>query len=896
MSLQPGAAAAGGDGDALSEFARALLPPQRVTLPLGFSDAPAVGPTSALAGSVLRLGVAGGGAPASGCVKFTVIVHAPRTLKAATFYTDAERTFASARIAAHWLARPKGKCRKMLSKLRSAEKGRRAASEEVLSVHTRFLSQLDVLSEVWRRQLRELLAVDVTDEEQADGNVGAELVQGIFPYLDAIASVSGGLLDTLRTANRGFHALANLGDAEHSSYVSRLVSHVRDQQRHSWSGGVVRLRVALSPQADANSGTSTQMAAQVTSWANRIFGADAQATSSMSGEQAAFCAELAAALRLPVSCVVVQEVKQEHVTFELHAVDTGRHGVASAWSPRKPSRAASAEGAMVAGVLDSRRSSSSSVGSGTGAALEALEAEQSAFALHRRVEALTAAIVLLPKVVEAAPPVKRPSASLLASPARSSSLSDAMDALDGCAPGVVNIARALARGNATRRIDSSAGVQLIDEAGGAKDVLAVSAATPLREIRRVGIEMDDDLGGFAASDAARQIVSSSLADRSAGTTIAGLAAALRGAKASSLADVYVQYAQFFKVFAAWSFNLESARHRIDACKKLESFQAALASCQSDPRCERADILNWLVRPNQHLMRQPMLLENLRDRTRKARPNCASVGTLELACSKMSGVVLSIDDKKQDYEQRGRLVELAEKMQGLPDHASLVMPHRQLLREGDLLEVCRTAPLDAPPPTDLGAAMSHSEATPTGGEGGGLSERLANCAVCAMVAELAPKYGFLCNDSFWYCESHRGNTFMLLHVFHFATTGADEAAPTAAGGPTSPRANTKATRSPRNSPAAPKLQTAAGKSREILEHTIDAAFTGIGLAGRSRARACAHVYPGADGTFWLTDDKMAVRLRARVAGTDDSADGAAWLAAAVRAAQTSVASLRVEEEP
>ena len=213
---------------------------------------------------------------------------------------------------------------------------------------------------------------------------------------------------------------------------------------------------------------------------------------------------LAAALCLPVSCVVVQKVEQEHVTFELHAVDTGRHGVASAWSPRKPSRAASAEGAMVAGVLDSRRSSSSSVGSGTGAALEALEAEQSAFALHRRVEALNAAIILLPKVVEAAPPVKRPSVSLLASPARSSSLSDAMDALDGCAPGVVNIARALARGNATRRIDSSAGVQLIDEAGGAKDVLAVSAATPLREIRRVGIEMDDDLGGFAASDAARQ--------------------------------------------------------------------------------------------------------------------------------------------------------------------------------------------------------------------------------------------------------------------------------------------------------------------------------------------------------------------------------------------------------
>ena len=39
-----------------------------------------------------------------------------------------------------------------------------------------------------------------------------------------------------------------------------------------------------------------------------------------------------------------------------------------------------------------------------------------------------------------------------------------------------------------------------------------------------------------------------------------------------------------------------------------------------------------------------------------------------------------------------------------------------------------------------------------------------------------------------------------------------------------------------------------------------------------ARAC--VYPGADDTFWLSDDRMAVRLRVRSA--DGAADCAAWL--------------------
>ena len=87
------------------------------------------------------------------------------------------------------------------------------------------------------------------------------------------------------------------------------------------------------------------------------------------------------------------------------------------------------------------------------------------------------------------------------------------------------------------------------------------------------------------------------------------------------------------------------------------------------------------------------------------------------------------------EMRARLVELHERLRGEEDFGeALVQPHRQLLREGELREVSRE-----------------------GGGGGGAA---------SVNQRGAPKYGLLCNDSFWLCETLRGNRFNLLHVFHF----------------------------------------------------------------------------------------------------------------------------------
>lgn len=795
----------------------ALVATSAITLPIGFADEPGVGPTDALSGAVLRFAM---GATQGGTVRFSVIIHAPRPLKATSYWTREERYFASQKLVSAWLARPGGKCHKLFKKVRSAEVGRRAATDEVLQVHTRFLGQLDVLAGLWRQQLMQLLAV----EDNADGGDGAELVRGIFPYLDAIRSVSTGLLKTLQTCNKGASALINLAEAEHTSYVCHLVRHIRGQQRLQWPDDAVHLRVTLVAGADIPDGRPLEEAFQL---------------------------ELAAALRVPAACVAAVQVERPppavrastagretvHVRFELRAAIDVDAPAMEAGAGEVGRDDASSEPWVKAGT--SGTTSSFHADSDTD---DELDARQRAMAMHRRIEALAAALRHIHSAMSA---LKDGGMLGVAPPTASTASGD-----PAVGAGIVSMARSLARGSITRLVDAAAGLEYVEEDGKGCRVLVLSAATPLVEISSSGLALGESLDDYATTSAQREHVRGCLADRSSLITIGGLAKGIRGGKALSLGDAYVQFCHFFKVFSAWSFNLESARNRIDACKKLDDFRHALNQAQLDPRSERADILNWLNRPNQHLMRQPLLLENLRDRTRKARPACPTIPVLELALNTMRSVVFDIDAKKLDYEMRGRLVDVSARLQGLADHTPLIMPHRQLLKEGDLIEVSRTPPLDAPPPLDAAGVP------PTGAP----ARPLANCTPACGVEFSTPKYAFLCNDTFWYCESHRGNRYTLLHVFNFGATkasppdqppGMGSGAGGGGGGAADSKRTTRLTRKP---------------SLDRLAESIDEIITGGANSRPQRTRASAAVYSGADGTFWLSDDKMAVQLRARGTGT------------------------------
>ena len=66
----------------------------------------------------------------------------------------------------------------------------------------------------------------------------------------------------------------------------------------------------------------------------------------------------------------------------------------------------------------------------------------------------------------------------------------------------------------------------------------------------------------------------------------------------------------FHVAQEWIYHLDSARARVDATKKHDAFKKMYNACLRDHRSKGLDIHNWLQRPNQHLMRQPLLLDAL----------------------------------------------------------------------------------------------------------------------------------------------------------------------------------------------------------------------------------------------------------------------------------------------
>lgn len=97
--------------------------------------------------------------------------------------------------------------------------------------------------------------------------------------------------------------------------------------------------------------------------------------------------------------------------------------------------------------------------------------------------------------------------------------------------------------------------------------------------------------------------------RTEGSTVDEFCRALHYSR-FSVGDAFAMHADFFKVFQFWIYNLDSARARVDATKKLDAFKKMYNACLRDARSKGLDVHNWLQRPNQHLMRQPLLLDAL----------------------------------------------------------------------------------------------------------------------------------------------------------------------------------------------------------------------------------------------------------------------------------------------
>jgi hypothetical protein len=210
-------------------------------------------------------------------------------------------------------------------------------------------------------------------------------------------------------------------------------------------------------------------------------------------------------------------------------------------------------------------------------------------------------------------------------------------------------------------------------------------------------------------------------------------------------------------------------------------------------------------PNQHLMRQPLLLEAILSNIQKDHPGHAAFRS---ALDKIKDVVMKIDESKEFHESRLRLVELQQRLRGEFD--DLVVPARKLVREGSVQEVARK--------TIKGKASSALDDN--------LEVTKRSHSSLSRVAGTTGHYAFLCNDSLWFCEVLRGNKYKVVHTFRFKAP----AGPAAPDKTTQPAASADVQVSPTgpasfwvsDSALSVHLRLAGGEDAETWVHAIEEA--------------------------------------------------------------------------
>ena len=584
---------------------------------------------------------------------------------------------------------------------------------------------------MWRAELLSLLSSEGPTVSEGESSGSEQIIDSIFPSLDVIHSMSSRLQQMLAACNSSRHALMQPSSADHASFTHLLVARVRDALRRQRSNlaniptnGITAIGHSASDPLEVAATVvdrphgSTPLASTL-SCELVVELLDPSWEMDPTEVELGLREELAAALLLPLSQVSVTKVTPSHTS-------SGNRAVAVGFTLRAD---ASTIDAARAGLT-----SADTIRNRATLSHPSTEAAQQLIAFHRKVEALATALAL-------------PAAS-----ANNEAVAHAIS----CVGGASRLSERLAHGRVTCAIDRALGLRRIDASGQRGRVIAPSASTLVREITLDQATWDrliDELSAAGQLSTARQTLIAPDA------TLAALAGALRGPAAQSVGDTFTSYARHFEVFSAYTSGLEAARSRVNAIKKLESGSQTLARCQLNPRTKGADIHNWLARPNQHLMRQPMLLEQLLSLTPDEHPEH---GTLVSALAEVKEVVATVDRRKFEQEQRVKLEATFERVRGDIDDEVLLPPHRHLLREGAMIEVKRRSPRASTTDSDLGSDTEDMT-----------SDRHGSFAQTLLGGKRATKYAILCNDSLWYCELLRGNRYRLLHTFHFTCQSAGE---------------------------------------------------------------------------------------------------------------------------
>lgn len=163
--------------------------------------------------------------------------------------------------------------------------------------------------------------------------------------------------------------------------------------------------------------------------------------------------------------------------------------------------------------------------------------------------------------------------------------------------------------------------------------------------------------------------------------------------------VFLEYGEYLAVYKQYLGGYDGLLAVLDQLSHNAHFQKFLGKVTEGFSSSQngLDLMSYLIMPVQRLPRYVLLLKEL---TRNTDPSTPAFAELDKAVKKMSAITLSINEAKRHIEAASRVLGVQQRLEGCK--VSLLVPHRKLLKEGQIIELQdarRTviSPLSSPRP-------------------------------------------------------------------------------------------------------------------------------------------------------------------------------------------------------
>ncbi|EGG14394.1 pleckstrin domain-containing protein [Cavenderia fasciculata] len=151
-----------------------------------------------------------------------------------------------------------------------------------------------------------------------------------------------------------------------------------------------------------------------------------------------------------------------------------------------------------------------------------------------------------------------------------------------------------------------------------------------------------------------------------------------------IGDIFVKFSRFLMIYSQYCINYGDCLEVLNVCKKQPKFKAFLNKLKEhNEEIRLRGLEDYLIRPIQRIPRYSLLIKDMINHTWASHPDYQS---LENAYNSMNTVAEKMNEAKRNAENRMKLADIQEKLEGNSnDISAVVKAHRRFVKEGEFTE-------------------------------------------------------------------------------------------------------------------------------------------------------------------------------------------------------------------